>query len=87
VVFRNGASPTQRGDAAGARKRATFGKRAPSSRSPSRNQYAVCDGRTALGIVKLSDGIFTSVTAAGTVVGTFSTLREASRALPDEGAS
>jgi hypothetical protein len=50
-------------------------------------RYSVSDGRTALGIVKLSDGVFTSITTSGAVVGTFPTLQEAARALPDGGAS
>jgi len=50
-------------------------------------RYSVSDGRTALGIVKLSDGVFTSITTGGAVVGTFPTLQEAARALPDGSAS
>jgi hypothetical protein len=38
-------------------------------------------------IVKLSDGVFTSITTGGAVVGTFPTLQEAARALPDGSAS
>jgi hypothetical protein len=82
----NGSSPARRGDAAGARdSRSTSRKPACPSRTPKRLQtFSVTSGRRALGVVKLSDGLFTSVSTGGTVIGTFASLR--ARALPDGGA-
>ena len=76
MALRNGASPTQRGDAAWTRKSDAFGKRTSSSRSSHPNQYAVSDGRTPLAIAETVTG-FTAVTTDGVIIGKFSTLRAA----------
>jgi hypothetical protein len=52
----------------------------PSAKHPRR--FYVCDGRTALGVVKVIAGTFVAVDADGIEIGTFTSLREASRALP-----
>jgi hypothetical protein len=81
-----GASPAQRGDAGEARKPDAFGKRPSSSRIPHPNQYAVSDGRTPLGTVEAVNGAFVAIDTAGIAVGTFASLREASRAFDEGGA-
>jgi hypothetical protein len=80
-----GAGPAQREDAGEARKPDAFGKRATSSRSSHPNQYAVADGRTALGVVEQVGDCFVAITVDGSTIGTFPSLREASRALPGGG--
>jgi hypothetical protein len=77
VALRNGASPTQRGDAAWTRKSDAFGKRTSSSRSSHPNQYAVSDGRTPLGTIAETVTGFTAVTTDGVIIGKFSTLKAA----------
>jgi hypothetical protein len=85
VTHHKGASLLQRGYAAGTRKASAFGKRTPSSRPPSSNQYAVSDGRFAVGVVTVSARGFTAITTGGVVIGEFATLREAARVLPNGG--
>jgi hypothetical protein len=85
VIFRNGASHPQRDDAAGTRKAGAFGKCTPSSLPPHPNQYAVSDGRFAVGVVAVSARGFTAITTGGVVIGEFATLREAVRVLPNGG--
>jgi hypothetical protein len=48
-------------------------------------RLSVADGRDALGVVKLSAGVFTAIATDGTIVGTFASLREAARAFSDGG--
>jgi hypothetical protein len=43
----------------------------------------VTDGRTALGVVEQIDGVFTAIDLTGEIIGTFRTLYEAARALPE----
>jgi hypothetical protein len=84
VRARNGRAP-QRVDAGEARKVDALGKtRKPSSRSSHPNQYAISDGRDAVGTVREIDGVFTAITTNGTAIGEFNTLLEAARAF-DEG--
>ena len=83
----NGASPTQRGDAAWTRKSDAFGKRTPSSRSSHPNQapaaahFSVTAGRTALGTIEQVEGGFVATSTGGNVVGMFQNLREAADAI------
>jgi hypothetical protein len=50
---------------------------------PHRSQtLAVTDGRIAVGAVEVLDNIFIATDVYGEIIGTFSTLREATRALP-----
>jgi len=48
----------------------------------SSRQYAVTDGRIALGTVALINGAFVAVNRTGKVVGSFDTLAAAARSLP-----
>jgi hypothetical protein len=86
VALRNGVGTRQRVDAGETQKADVFGCPS-SSRTPHPNQYAVSDGRFAVGIVKVTASGFTAVDVAGRVIDTFSTLREAAAALPDGGAA
>jgi cysteine synthase len=90
VARLNGASLTQRGDAAWTRKSDAFGKRTSSSRSSHLNQaqaaahVSVTAGRIALGTIEQVEGGFVATSTGGSVVGVFPTLREAIAAIDPE---
>jgi hypothetical protein len=84
VAFRKGAGPARCEHASEARKAIRDSK--PSSLSSHPNQYAVSDGTTALGTVEAVNGAFVAIDTAGIAVGTFASLREASRAFDEGGA-
>ena len=60
---------------------------APSSSVHARGKqamrYAVTDGRTALGTVRMDGDSFVAINVAGAEIGRYRTLVEAARALPD----
>jgi hypothetical protein len=90
VTARKGANLPQRRCAAGARSKAIFRKNfACSSPTPNTTQaathFSVTAGRTALGTIEQVEGGFVATGVGGTVVGEFSTLREAAASLPDGG--
>ena len=86
----NGAGPSHRARHGGrAKTKDAFGKRSPSSRSQvfPQSQYAITDGRTAVGTVEIIDGYYVAFDCHGSIIGRFQTLRHAVRALPYGGAS
>jgi hypothetical protein len=81
MVFRNGGSPPQRVDAAGTQGKAISGSPSPSRKNrTTQAHYSVTAGTIALGTIEMVNGVFTTITAEGVVVGEFASLREASRA-------
>jgi len=77
VPYRNGVGPRHHDDAE-AQKGNAFGNRVPPfSRPPNSRQYAVTDGRTAIGTIELIDGRHVAIDATGQTLGTFATLKAA----------
>jgi hypothetical protein len=60
---------------------------APSRGADKADPLAIFDGRDPVGIVRESSGTFTAVDVAGRTVGVFSSLTDASRALPARSSS
>jgi hypothetical protein len=79
VARAKGASPAGGSTPSRARKVGQEQRR-PFSRTSHWNQYAVSDGRTARGTVKLTAGAFVAIDTDGSTIGTFGSLREAVRA-------
>jgi hypothetical protein len=50
-----------------------------------RARYSVSDGRLAVGVIEVVNGVITAIDTDGVILGEFATLREASRAFHDGG--
>jgi hypothetical protein len=70
VAFRNGGSPPQRVDAAGAQGKGISGFPSHSRKNRTTQAHSVTAGRV-IGTVEMVDGVFTTITAEGVVVGEF----------------
>jgi hypothetical protein len=82
VARSKGKGVNHRGDDGDARKADAFGQCTPSSPQQVAPQYAVTDGRLAVGTVEVIDGRFVAFGLDGNIIGRFRELKPAVRALP-----
>jgi hypothetical protein len=82
VALRKGAGSNHRGDDGGARGDVAIENRTFSTLPELSNQYAITDGRDAVGTVVLRGDYYVAVDPDGRVIGRFRDLKIAVRALP-----
>jgi hypothetical protein len=83
MLGRKGAAPAT--DRAVSRGRKVQRRQLSKPHSLTRQIFAVCDGRFAVGVVKTNASGFVALDTAGEIIGEFETLREAARAIPTKG--